>query len=432
MASRYHTLLQKRAELLKQADALLNQDNPSAEDLAKGTQILSVQLVALDEQIAAIEQLHAAERAAPALPGITMHHDQDPRGEGADPRAGYESLAEFAVSVRHACLRTGAQDPRLAALAGHLPLGAAPTNFHRETNSSEGWMVPPQMRDEIWQLVFEGTDLLSLLTMEPTNSNSTELGADESTPWGATGIQAAWRIEGDQMTPSKLSTKGRRVDLNELYAFVSATEELLMDAPRLNARLTQGAARAIEWKASDAVMWGDGVGKPLGWGLSPALVTQAKESGQTAATVVTKNLGKMFSRLFRGAGARPLFVCNSDVLPQLLELTIGQVPVWIPQNQGMQETPGGRILGIPNVFSEHCRTLGTVGDIQLVDLSGYYATRRTDGIQFASSIHLWFDYGLQAFRWTFRMGGQPFLSAAIDPANGSNTKSHFVFLATRA
>ena len=90
------------------------------------------------------------------------------------------------------------------------------------------------------------------------------------------------------------------------------------------------------------------------------------------------------------------------------------------------------LLGRPIRFSEHCKTLGTVGDIQLVDPKGYYALTKAGGIKFASSIHLYFDYGLQAFRWTIRLGGQPHLAAPVSPANGSTTKSHFVALATRA
>jgi hypothetical protein len=38
---------------------------------------------------------------------------------------------------------------------------------------------------------------------------------------------------------------------------------------------------------------------------------------------------------------------------------------------------------------------------------------------------------LTAFRWLFRLGGQPFLSAPVTPAQGSNTRSHFIALAAR-
>ena len=47
-------------------------------------------------------------------------------------------------------------------------------------------------------------------------------------------------------------------------------------------------------------------------------------------------------------------------------------------------------------------------------------------------MHLYFDYGAQAFRWTFRLGGQPHMSAPVTPARSAATKSHFVALAARA
>jgi hypothetical protein len=46
-------------------------------------------------------------------------------------------------------------------------------------------------------------------------------------------------------------------------------------------------------------------------------------------------------------------------------------------------------------------------------------------------MHLYFDQGVTAFRWTLRVGGQPWLSTPITRKNGSNTLSHFVTLQAR-
>ena len=67
-----------------------------------------------------------------------------------------------------------------------------------------------------------------------------------------------------------------------------------------------------------------------------------------------------------------------------------------------------------------------------IGLSGYaLATKAGGGVDFAQSIHLFFDQNLTAFRWIIRAGGQPYLSAPVSPAKGANTKSHFVALAAR-
>jgi HK97 family phage major capsid protein len=250
----------------------------------------------------------------------------------------------------------------------------------------------------------------------------------EATPWGASGIQARWRVEAEQMTPSRLSLTPREVKLNELYAFVLATEELLEDAPRVNDLLTTQAAAAIRWKTLDSFIWADGVAKPLGYMVSDALVTVAKEGSQTADTIVRQNVGKMFSRMI--SPQRAIWIANSDIMPTVMDLKsdLGQ-PVWFPNYQA---APGGTLLGRPIFFSEHAKTVGDLGDLQFVNPAGYMAFRKQNGVSFADSIHLYFDYNIRAFRWIFRVGGQPLLSAPVTPANGNTTKSHFVALAERA
>lgn len=409
-------------------NALFDKTDRTAEEDARlaalDTEIaaLEADVTDLDSRIAAREAANrrAGIFAAPAA-GTAARTVAEPNPEAT---AGFRSLAEFACAVRSAQVEH-VLDPRLAALPG---------NSH-ETNgtSGEGYMVPAEYRQNIMELVFSGGDLLNLVTPEPTSSNVVRALRDESTPWGSSGVQAAWRAEGSQMSPSKLDTKGSDVRLHELYAFVVATDELISDAPRLNDRLTRQAARAIRWKASDAIMWGDGVGKPLGFMNSDALVSVAKESGQAADTLVAANVAKMFSRLLPGNIANAVWVANPDVIPQLVTMTLGDQPIYTPPATGFQNAPGGFLFGRPVVLSEHADTLGDLGDIVLMDPDGYYAiTKQGGGIDFASSIHLYFDYGAQAFRWTFRMGGQPHLSAPVTPARSTATKSHFVALAERA
>jgi hypothetical protein len=88
-------------------------------------------------------------------------------------------------------------------------------------------------------------------------------------------------------------------------------------------------------------------------------------------------------------------------------------------------------MGLPVMLTEHAQTLGVKGDLQLLSPKGYYCARRDGGPQFASSMHLYFDFAIDAFRWSTRFGGQPYLSAPVTAAKGSNTKSHFVALAAR-
>lgn len=384
---------------------------------------IEAEVSALDRDIAAEERNarratlfgSASSIIVPAL--STVVNDLNP-----ERTSGFRNVADFALSVRSA-LTGGGFDPRL---------GAAPANFNQNQGSSgEGFAVPPDYREQIWGIAFPENDLLSLCNPEPTSSNSISIPKDETTPWGAAGVQAGWRAEAAQMLANKVALTGTILQLHELNAFVLATQELLDDAPRLNSRLTIQAGRAINFKASDAVMWGDGNGKPLGFMNSKALVTVAKDGGQGAATLSVNNLASQLARLL-ATGGNPVWIANRDILPQLIALVIGNQPAWVPFNQGLVGGPGGYLLGYPVYFNEHAQTLGTLGDIVLADLTGYaLASKIGQGIEFASSIHLFFDYNMSAFRWTFRLGGQPYLSAPVAPKNGANTKSHFVALATR-
>lgn len=429
-------LRQRATDLKAEATTLLDKADAdtdgvlSAEAEARYTEIeAELKTVAADiEKLEAVSdrrrRLDAVVTAAPQVPGVPRVTSNE-----ADPvrTAGFRNLAEFAVSVRAASPGgSGRVDPRLATLM------AAPTGYMEGGGSvGEGYMLPTEFRDQIWDLVSDSGDILGDIDMEPTSARQVDWIADESTPWGATGVQANWRAEGSQMSASKQATKGRSLTLHELYAFVLATDELLEDAPRLNARLTTKSAQAIAWKASEAVMWGTGAGQPLGFMTAASLVTVAKESGQAADTLDDQNILKMYSRLLVAPGDRPFWLANRDIVPQLATLQIGDQPVWMPPN-GLIDAPGGMLLGLPVRYSEHSKTLGDLGDLVLGSFKGYYGARRTSGVQFAQSMHLFFDYGINAFRWTFRIGGQPHLSAAVSPANGSNSKSHFVALAERA
>lgn len=415
-------------EKLTALNVLLDKENATEAETAQidaldaEVSALEQEVTALDSEIAAEEKkakrstLFASSAQVPAF--STTVNDLNPETTG-----GFRNLAEFALTVRNQIIGNGA-DPRLS---------AAPANYHQNQGAAgEGFLVPTEYRQQIWELVFADNDLLSMCNPEPTSSNSISIPKDETTPWGAAGVQAYWRAEAGQMTASKVAVTGTILQLHELYAFVLATSELLEDAPRLNARLTLQAARAIKWKASDSIVWGDGNGKPLGFMNAASLVTVSKESGQASGALDIKNLFKMYSRLLRMGGS-PVWLMNPDVMPAAAALTFGNVPAWLPNNAPITGAPGdGNILGRPVFFNEHMKSLNTLGDIAFADLSGYaLATKAGGGLDFAASIHLYFDYNIQAFRWTFRLGGQPYLSAPVSPANGSNTKSHFVTLQAR-
>lgn len=425
----------KKSGLAKTSEfnSLSAQDAPDPSALST----LEADLTALEGQVETLSAEIAAQEAtirrsgmfgskAPPRSAAFTYTAQEPR---QDPAQGFRNLADFAVAVRGA-ITGGTFDERL--LASATPPG---TQNIVAGGSGEGFMVPPDFSKDIWELVFSGNDLLNFITPEPTASNAVGLPKDETTPWGAAGVHAYWRGKGQALKASQLNTSGVMVQLHPLDAYVVADDELLQDAPRLNDRLMRRASMAIRWTASDSIAWGDGVGQPLGFMAASygGRVVVAKESGQAAATINVANLSKMLTRI-RDDGGSPIFIGTREIIPQLVQLQIGNYPVFIPETRGIQGAPNfATLLGYPLFFTNHNEGLGTEGDLVLMNADGYYAvTKQGGGVDFASSIHLFFDYAKTAFRWTFRFGGQPILSAPVPPARGTATTSHFVTLATRA
>jgi len=338
-------------------------------------------------------------------------------------RGGFKALGDFALAVHKASAPGGSIDQRL--------ITKAPTTYaHEGVGGSGGYLVPQQWAEQLWEMVVGDESLLSRTNQIPTSRNSLSLPVNASTPWGAGGVQAYWADEAEQVSQSKPQFEYRTLRLSKLSALVPASDELLEDVAALDAFIGREAGRAIRYKTDDALINGDGVGKPLGILTSGALVSVAKESAQEDATLLAENVAKMYARMPASNISRAVWLINQDVLPQLLSMTLGDSLVYLPPN-GIADAPFGTLLGRPVILSQHMQTLGTEGDILFADLSQYLSLIKSDGIKTASSIHLWFDYDVTAFRFTFRIAGQPWLSAPISPDNSSDTLSPFVTLAQR-
>ena len=87
-------------------------------------------------------------------------------------------------------------------------------------------------------------------------------------------------------------------------------------------------------------------------------------------------------------------------------------------------------MGAPVMETEFNSTLGTVGDIALVDWS-QYATISKGGPKVDNSLHVYFTTDQEAVRSTWRIDGAPWQASAVTPYQGTNTQSPIVLLETR-
>lgn len=346
---------------------------------------------------------------------------------------GWRNFGEFAMKVRVGCRPGGALDPRLIA--------NAPTTFGQEgVGADGGFAVPPDFRTAIMEKVAGETSLYSRTDQQVTSSNAMTFPVDETTPWQTSGgVQAAWMDEGAQLSQSKPQLRQETVRANKIGVLVPVTEELLEDAGALDSYLRRKAPAKIDFSITDALVNGDGVGKPLGILNSPALVSVAKETdspAQAADTVLYPNIVKMWNRLYAECRPNAVWLVNQDVEPQLYLMQFDRtstvpIPVYLPAG-GASASPFASLMGRPVVPTQACQTLGDKGDIVLADLSQYLTVTKGGGIRTDVSMHLWFDYDMLAFRFIMRVGGQPWWKSAISPKNGTTTYSCFVTLDERA
>ena len=343
---------------------------------------------------------------------------------------GWKSVGDQLRAVKAVELKQG-MDQRLLTKVG--------TGMSSAISSDGGFLLAPEFSDRIMEIVHEEDGLFAMTDNFQINSSTVKVNAihETSRATGSRrgGVRAYWLAEGATLTASKPTFRQLTIEPQKLAVLVYATDEQLDDTgAMLEQLITRTAGEEINFLTGDAIINGTGAGQPLGILNAGATVSITKETGQTATTIVKANIDKMWARCHGRSRQNAVWLINQDVEPQLEALSAdvgtGGVPVYLPAG-GIAETPNARLKGRPVKVVEYCPTLGTVGDILLVDLSQYITATRGD-VQSATSIHVQFTTDETAFRFTYRVDGQPWWSAALTPFKGTNTQSPFISLATRS
>lgn len=315
----------------------------------------------------------------------------------------------------------------------------AATGLNEGVPSDGGFLVNTDIGNEILQTVFSPAKIATRCRRIRVSGNANGIkipGLDETSRASGTrhgGVLGYWLDEAAQITASKPKFRQVELNLKKLGALVYTSDELLADARMLGDYLGKVAGDELSFLLEDAIVNGSGAGQPLGILNSGALVSVDAESGQAADTVVAENVMKMWSRMLGSSRPNAVWLVNQNVEPQLYSMALsvgtGGAPIFLPGG-GMSEAPYATLYGRPVIPSEHCPTLGDLGDIILADFGGYLLAQK-GGIESAMSIHVKFDYDESVFRFIMRVDGQPALSSAVTPYKGSDTLSHFVALAAR-
>jgi len=302
--------------------------------------------------------------------------------------------------------------------------------------------VGTDFSSEVFSRVYQTSKVWSRARVMPISGNANGLKypyADETSRATGSrqgGVRGYWLAEAATKTASQPKFGLMELSLKKAAVLIYATDEVLQDSEILGRFIVQAATEELTFMMDDAAINGDGVGKPLGILNGNCLVSVAKETGQTAKTLIYENILNMVSRCWSAGFERSVWYCNQNVIPQLFAMNLSagtsSVPVYSPANgsRGSKST----LFGLPIHFIEQCPTLGTAGDIILADMSQYLGIQK-GGVQSAVSGHVRFINDESIFRLVIRIDGQPMWSSALTPykdATTTRTVSPFLALAARA
>jgi HK97 family phage major capsid protein len=420
-------LIELRREEIRLSDevrALLDKEDRSADECTSLEGLLD-DLDACKKEISNEQRARDLGVRTPAAPLET--------DAGSEPEKRFESFGEQLQAVIRAGIPGGEVDERLVE-------SRAASGMSEAVPSDGGFLVQEDFSAELYKAVYETGVLPARCRRVPISapSNRFKMNAvDESsraTGYRLGGVQVYRANEADTVTDKKPKFRQIELSLEKLMGICYLTDELVEDASALQTVATDAFSEEFGFVMDDEIIRGTGAGQCLGILNAGCLVEQAKETGQSAATIIAENVEKMFSRVPARSLARAEWFINQEVWPQLFGLYhavgTGGIPVFIPGGT-LANAPFGTLIGRPITPIEQCDALGTVGDIIFADFKEYLLIEK-GGLQAASSIHVRFLYGEGTLRFTMRNNGQPLPKSAITPYKGSAKTSPFVALATRA
>lgn len=314
------------------------------------------------------------------------------------------------------------------------------TGLNISVDPEGGDLIPLEYSTAVWNRMTQRNNVVESINWQTITGNQISLpvSGETSRANGSRegGIMHYYPGEAGQITASKPKPALIQLKLKKVGVLVYMTDEMFEDGgsivgPWVDSKASDEIGVAIQ----NAIFTGPGGGRPLGLMNSPSLVTVAAESGQTGAVILAANCINMNARLLPECQAGAKWYTNVDCTPQLAQMYLGTGTysgqlVWMPAG-GITGEPNASILGKPVIQVEQAKTCGTTGDLILADLGKIVGIRKGTGIDKQVSMHLRFDYGEQAFRWTFRYDVVTEYPSAITPMNGSNTLSWAVAIATR-
>jgi HK97 family phage major capsid protein len=357
------------------------------------------------------------------------------RGDSINVHNPFQTFGEYLLAVRNACLPGAQRDPRLELRGVGGALGAS-----EAVPADGGFLLQPDFVRPLVERMYLTGAVLSRCMEFPISNKSNAIAFpqfDESARTDGArmgGFRAYWANEADTATSSKPKFSRGEIVASKIIGLAYCTEELFQDTAALEIFVSMGLAKELAFRLEDALINGDGAGKPLGVMKAGAMVTMAKQSGQAAGTIVSSNVTDMWRTMWAPSRRTAVWLAHPDAEAELITLTaaVGTGGAPLPLYQATQDPenqPYNLMLGRPVIPMEQTQVPGTPGDLIFVDWARYALAMREARADV--SMHVQFLTEQVAFRFVLRVGGQPIDARPITPFTGTNQVSPFVCLAQR-
>lgn len=413
---------QRKADLVKSIEA-----SESVEDIKR----FSAEMDKVNGEIRDLEgmindlpdETEARTAAVTAIPEIVKEERKAPAEVKTDDSKIYRSFGEQLADIKKATMGYGTT-PALEKSQRSI-LG-----MNTQVGADGGYAIQTDFANRIMDSMIEQSEILNRIDRYQVSANANEVYVamvNETTTANVFGgIQAYVVEEGAQIPNTKPALKQIRLGLKKLAALAYVTDEQMRDAQFTGSLLERGFALAMarlrEKQIIENII------------ANPGTTVIAKESGQSADTVVGKNFLKMRNALISTARRNAIWTMHPDVAAELPEMYLSGAHtdkfIYMPEN-GISVAGYDRLFGREIIESDYCSALGDKGDVLYWNPFEYLEIFK-GGVETAASIHVAFDTAQMAFRAISYVNGMCKYDAGVDLVNSSTKRASYVTLADRA
>ena len=349
------------------------------------------------------------------MSGVLKHMQEQPgvkgvgyfSDDGGDADKHVKSFGDYLLSIQRG------DEKRLKSIYGSTK------DIISDSGTQGGYLVPTEYRQELLQIGYEASPLLSNVTRIPITLPAGKMPALDQffAPTAGGGgtavagkVATSKRSEGGSYTETQPEFELINWRVNDAASgYVEVSKEMRSDSPfMIEALLKTLIGIAVSAKKEYYVLQGNGVGEPLGILNSPALVSVSPATNNVFAYADALN---MIARFKSVPGGSPMWLHHPGLLEDIGKFEVGTGGAVLVTN--LESSPVNQLLlGYPRYQSEHLPQADSSGAAILIDPKAYLLFE-LGGLYIDFSEHVGFLNGKDTWRFGERLDGQPWMRNVI-------------------